>query len=107
MAKARYAVELSPDAEAELAALRVFEHRKVIEAIREQLTTQPLTVTRNRKSLPDVEADFMFESPLWELRIGEMRVFYDANEEDLVVNVRAVRQKPPDKTTAEVLNENR
>jgi mRNA-degrading endonuclease RelE of RelBE toxin-antitoxin system len=41
--------------------------------------------------------------PVWELRIGEYRVFYDVNEEDLTVAIRAIRHKPPHKTTEEIL----
>ena len=50
-------------------------------------------------------ADFEYVPPLWELRIGDLRVFYAGGEEKLAVVVHAVRRKPPHKTTAEVLNE--
>jgi hypothetical protein len=41
--------------------------------------------------------------PVWELRVGEYRVFYDVNEETAVVMIRAIRHKPPHKTTEEIL----
>jgi len=41
--------------------------------------------------------------PIWELRVGEFRVFYDVDEEAQTVFVRAVRHKPPHKTTEEIL----
>jgi mRNA-degrading endonuclease RelE of RelBE toxin-antitoxin system len=41
--------------------------------------------------------------PIWELRVGEHRVFYDVDEEAMVVIVRAIRHKPPHKTTEEIL----
>ena len=41
--------------------------------------------------------------PVWELRIGEYRVFYDVDEQASLVMVRAIRHKPPHKTTEEIL----
>jgi mRNA-degrading endonuclease RelE of RelBE toxin-antitoxin system len=41
--------------------------------------------------------------PVWELRIGEYRVFYDVDEQASLVMVRAIRQKPPHKTTEEII----
>ena len=32
--------------------------------------------------------------PVWELRVGDHRVFYDVDAEILVVIVRAIRRKP-------------
>jgi mRNA-degrading endonuclease RelE of RelBE toxin-antitoxin system len=43
------------------------------------------------------------EPPIWELRVRGYRVFYDVSEEEKVVYVRAVRKKPPAKTTEEIL----
>jgi hypothetical protein len=41
--------------------------------------------------------------PVWELRIGELCVFYDVDEAAQVVSVRAVRHKPAHRTTEEIL----
>jgi mRNA-degrading endonuclease RelE of RelBE toxin-antitoxin system len=41
--------------------------------------------------------------PVWELRVGEYRVFYDVDEASKLVMVRAVRHKPPHATTEEIL----
>ena len=43
------------------------------------------------------------ESSIWELRVGGYRVFYDVDEDQKEVYVRAVREKPPDKRTEEIL----
>jgi len=72
----------------------------VIEAM---LSYEPLTVTRNRKPLFNVVADFEFVPPMWQLKVGNHRVFYDVDEAMSVVNVRAVRFKPPEKSTQEIL----
>ena len=37
--------------------------------------------------------------PIWQLRIGDHRVFYDVDEGERRVFVRAVRRKPPHRTT--------
>ena len=41
--------------------------------------------------------------PVWELRIGEYRVFYDIDEAARLVSVLAVREKPPHAPTEEVI----
>jgi mRNA-degrading endonuclease RelE of RelBE toxin-antitoxin system len=43
------------------------------------------------------------ELPVWELRVGEYRVFYDVNDTERQVTVRAIRRKPPHATTEEIL----
>jgi len=43
------------------------------------------------------------QEPVWELRIGEHRVFYDVDEPARRVLVRAIRRKPPQRTTEEIL----
>ena len=101
-----FAIELAQSAEGELSQLRAFDHRRVLEAIEQQLSDQPNVETRNRKCLGDaMTADFEYVPPLWELRIGEYRAFYEVDGAMLVVVVHAIRKKPPDKSTAEVLNE--
>ena len=41
--------------------------------------------------------------PVWELRIGEYRIFYDVDEAKSTVVVRVIRHKPPHKVTEEIL----
>jgi mRNA-degrading endonuclease RelE of RelBE toxin-antitoxin system len=53
--------------------------------------------------LPVSEAPFAFDAPLWELRVGDFRVFYDVDEKTPTVYVRAVRDKPPHATSEEIL----
>lgn len=98
-----YRIELSGLAQEGLAGLRAFDRAAVVGAMVGQLTYEPTAPTRNRKLLPGAAASFEFEPPLWELRAGEYRVFYDVDEEGRVVRVRAIRRKPPHKTTEEVL----
>jgi len=41
--------------------------------------------------------------PIWELRVGGYRVFYDVSEEGKTVYVRAIRRKPAARRTEEIL----
>lgn len=80
-----YRVEYSPEAEDHLRALTARQQATVSDAVEEQLSHQPLIETRNRKP--------MRPNPLapWELRIGNLRVYYDAEElPESRVYVRAV-----------------
>ncbi|NEP77319.1 MAG: addiction module toxin RelE [Okeania sp. SIO3C4] len=60
----------------------------MVDTITEQLTYEPTVITRNRKP--------MRSNPIapWELRIGELRVYYDIElEPESVVNIRAIGVK--------------
>ena len=66
----------------ELEPLRAFDRRRVLAEIREQLTNEPTLATRRRKCLLDLSPSFDHELPVWELRVGVFRVFYDVNENE-------------------------
>ena len=87
----------------ELASLRAFDQRRIVADIREQLTDEPVVVTRRRKCLVDVTPSFEHEMPVWELRIGEFRVFYDVQDEEQRVHIRAVRRKEPSQRTEDIV----
>ena len=103
MAAERYIVVVRPTAHAELDELKTFDRKRIGNAIETQLTANPTTATRNKKPLPDVKPGFEHKPPLWELRVGTHRVFYDVDEEQKTVYVRAVREKPATKRTDEVI----
>ena len=98
-----FALQIMPSALAELQSIKVFYRKQIVKAIDEQLTHQPVVPTRNRKPMPDVEPSFACDPPLWELRVGHFRDFYDADEVNQIVYVRAVRDKPPHAATEEVI----
>lgn len=80
-----YYIEYSPDAEDHLCALTTRKRAIVLDSVDEQLIHQPTVETRNRKP--------MRPNPLapWELRIGDLRVYYDVVEEpEPVVYIRAI-----------------
>ena len=87
----------------ELEALRVFDERRIVSEIEEQLTHQPTSPTRQRKCLESLAPEFEHIPPVWELRTGEFRVFYDTDEVSKQVHVRAVRRKRPTQRTEDII----
>lgn len=98
-----FEIQIVPSALNELKAIKVFYQRRITDAIDEQLKQQPTTPTRHRKVLEVTEASFAFDPPLWELRVGDHRVFYDVDEPNKMVYVRAIREKPPHAATEDVI----
>ena|SRR5438128_5910250 len=97
-----YEIEVHELAVEELAQLRAFERRRILAEIRGQLTDQPAVATRRRKCLLDLTRSFEHELPVWELRVGEFRVFYDVQEDGQRVHVRAVRRKEAPQKTEDI-----
>ena len=87
----------------ELQAIRTFDQRRLIAEIREQLTDQPSVPTRRRKCLVDLTPSFEHELPVWELRVGRFRIFYDVQDDEKCVHVRAVRPKGPSQRTGDIV----
>jgi mRNA-degrading endonuclease RelE of RelBE toxin-antitoxin system len=79
-----YRVVWYPDTHAHLRSLTARQRSIVFDEVEEQLTYEPTIETRNRKE--------MRPNPLapWELRIGDLRVYYDVTEEPQTVTVVAV-----------------
>jgi mRNA-degrading endonuclease RelE of RelBE toxin-antitoxin system len=87
----------------DLAELRAFDRTTILDHVELQLTHQPDLETRNRKILVGLVPPWEHVEPVWELRVGEYRVFYDVNEAESRVIVRAIRRKRPHSTTEEIL----
>ncbi len=87
----------------DLADLRASYRSHLLDRIDEQLSHQPTQETRNKKILVGLIPPWEHEEPIWELRVGEHRVFYDVDEDGERVTVRAIRHTPPHKTTEEIL----
>ncbi|MGD9853429.1 MAG: type II toxin-antitoxin system RelE/ParE family toxin [Planctomycetaceae bacterium] len=85
--KLPYLVIYTYDAREHLSSLTAAQRSLVFDRIDQQLAHQPNVPTRNRKLLrPNPIAT-------WELRIGELRVFYDLYETDGRVEIVAVGVK--------------
>jgi mRNA-degrading endonuclease RelE of RelBE toxin-antitoxin system len=83
-----YLIEFAEGVKGHFKSLTANQRSIVMDSIEKQLTNQPLIETRNRKPLrPNPIAP-------WELRIGNLRVFYDVTfEETNVVKILAVGYK--------------
>lgn len=98
-----YDIRYAEDVANDLKRLRAAQRRQILDRIDAQLTHQPTEQTRNRKILVGLVPPWEHEEPVWELRIGQFRVFYDVDEKAAVVSIRAIRHKPTHKTTEEIL----
>lgn len=87
---ARYRIEVTEEARDDLRYYTANERKIITSEVRIQLSDQPLSATKNRKSLR--------ENPIatWELRVGKFRVFYDVDESKRVVAVVSVGHKEHD-----------
>lgn len=83
-----YAVESAESVEGHFRMLTARERVTILDAIDSQLLHEPLKETRHRKPLrPNPIAP-------WELRVGQLRVFYEvAGAESQVVRILAVGRK--------------
>ena len=100
-----YEVRLTDSATEELRAIRVFDRRWIVDEIKRQLRDEPTVSTRNRKCLHVAVPEFEHVPPVWELRVGDYRVFYDVEEPSQTVYVRAVHRKQPGQATEEIIHE--
>jgi mRNA-degrading endonuclease RelE of RelBE toxin-antitoxin system len=86
----------------DLRTLRAFEVRRILDEVDSQLTREPMKATRRRKLLEGLVPPWDSARPVWQLRVGDFRVFYDVDEARAEVVVRAVRRKGT-KATEEIL----
>lgn len=79
-----YRVTFSVESLQHIEFLSARQRQIVLSGIREQLIYEPTVETRNRK--------LMRPNPLavWELRMGNLRVYYDIDTEESIVDIRAV-----------------
>ena len=98
-----FRVEIHEDAEAELGDLRAYDRIIVIDEIEKQLTHEPAKATKRKKILEALEPPWDQLGPVWQLRVGDFRVYYDVFEREELVIVRAVRRKLPHWTTEDIL----
>lgn len=96
-----YRVRIVELAKEELKALPARSSARILYEVEAQLVAQPGVETRNRKRV-DVVPSFEHVPPVWELRVGEFRVFYGIDESEREVRVWAVRRKGR-KTTGEIV----
>ncbi len=98
-----FEIRFAEGVEEDLRKIRIFYRNQILDAIAEQLTHEPNTRTKNRKLLENLIPPWQSVAPIWELRVGEYRVFYDVSPAESVVYVRAVRRKPRGTKTEDIL----
>lgn len=98
-----YQIRFAEDVEDDLAKIPVYYRNRIMDAVERQRAHTPDTPTRHRKLLSKLIPPWEAVLPVWELRVGDYRVFYDASNEEDVVYVRAVRKKPPGRKTEDIL----
>jgi mRNA-degrading endonuclease RelE of RelBE toxin-antitoxin system len=89
-------------AEDDLRHFRAYDARRILDEVDAQLTKEPLIPNRRKKVLEGLVPPWDKVRPVWQLRIGDFRVFYDVDEERQAVIVRAIRRKGA-KATEEIL----
>ncbi len=99
----RFSIRFAEGVKEDFRRLRAYDRRIVLDAIETHLVYEPHVETRQRKLLHNLVPPFEAIPPIWQLRVGLLRVFYNVNEEDHCVVVRAVRQKPAHLKTEEIL----
>jgi len=98
-----FEIRFAEGVEQDLRKIRSFYRKQILDAIEEQLTHEPSMITKNRKRLDNLVSPWETAALIWELRIGEYRVFYDVSDAESVVYVRAVRRKPPGTKTEDIV----
>ena len=86
-----FGIEILPGAEEDLLWFCKPDQVQIRDAVYEQLRHQPDVETRNRKRL---KGRHLAE---WELRVGDMRVFYGIDAESGLVTIVAVGYKERNK----------
>src|SRR5688500_14000679 len=86
-----FEVRVSEDVESDLRRIKAYYRERILNAMEEQLSHEPNVETKNRKILVNLVPPFETIPPVWELRVGDYRVFYDVDDQREIVYVRAVR----------------
>jgi mRNA-degrading endonuclease RelE of RelBE toxin-antitoxin system len=97
-----FSIRFARGAVGDLRDLSAHVRARILEAIQRGLRQQPLGRSRNRKELTRLAPPWEHVQSVWELRVGDFRVFYDVETESRQVIVRAIRRKGRS-TTEEIL----
>jgi mRNA-degrading endonuclease RelE of RelBE toxin-antitoxin system len=98
-----FKITYSEDVADDISGMRANQRSKILDQIELQLRYEPNRETRNRKILVGLIPPWEYVEPVWELKVDEYRIFYDIDELTSSVIIRAIRHKPPHKTTEEIL----
>jgi mRNA-degrading endonuclease RelE of RelBE toxin-antitoxin system len=85
----------------ELRRIHAFMLRRILDEVDAQLAWEPMKPSRSRKLLRPRGASAGEGAPIWQLRVGAYRVFYDVDPERRQIVVMSVRRKGR-RTTEEI-----
>ena len=71
------------------------------DAINTRLREEPTNASRNRKRLEGRFPGYR-DDTVWEVRTGNLRIFYDVDVAGAVVRVHAIKRKPGETMTGEI-----
>ena len=91
------------DVAEELQRLHARDRAIIVDRIKKQLRYEPAKATRAKKLISGLKSPWLVGQPVWQLRVGEHRIYYDVDENLQQVTVRAIRRKPPHMTTEQIL----
>jgi mRNA-degrading endonuclease RelE of RelBE toxin-antitoxin system len=98
-----FEIRFAEGVEEDLRKIRIYYRNQILDAIEEQLAREPDIRTRNRKLLENLIPPWQTVASIWELRVGEYRVFYDVSPTEPVAYARAVRRKRRGTKTEDIL----
>ncbi len=83
---ARYTIELSEDFWTDMEPITASATRVILDDIEKQLNDEPLLETRRKKPLDTMQPEWWdLPLPVWQLRVGEHRVWYAVDGETVIV----------------------
>lgn len=100
MASGKYTISVSKLAKDDIASLRVFDQRQIIDAMEEHLASQPTKESKSR--IKKMTQPFWSE---YRLRVGEFRVYYDVDAEANEVLILRVCEKGQEQTPKDLTDE--
>ena len=71
----------------ELGKIRIYDRKVLLDAIEARLSEKPNVETKTRKPLLGLIPPSEAVLPVWQLRVGDYRVFYDVSEQERKVFV--------------------
>jgi mRNA interferase RelE/StbE len=100
MAAAPYEIEYAGEAVDDVKSLRQFDRKKVVEGIETHLRHEPAKTSRSRIK--------RMAQPFWSeyrLRVEDLRVYYDVNEDQRIVSILRILEKGQKETPKEADHE--
>lgn len=87
MARTPFTIVLTRSARDDLRHFKRFQQKVILDAVQEQLAHEPVKETTNRKPLRPNDLSS------WEMRVGDIRVFYDVSSDEREVTIKAIGAK--------------